>query len=573
MAQQCVLFAGGYSPWKIVLASDPSPSVRYAAEEFAMFFEQLCGARLPIISDSVFPASYEIVIGESLRTSDDCGCPKDIAGGEDVWYQIREDRVVIAGGGLRGTLYSVYEFLENECGVRFFTPSLTHVPRRDSVILPVKTHSYHPPLEYREVFYYNPCHSADWCARNRVNGGHAPLAEKHCGAVRWHGFCHTFQARVPPEQYAETHPEYYSLKADGTRATGRRAQLCLTNPDVLRIATEQVKTWLREHPDATIVSVSQMDGTTPETMLPCLCDECRKVDEYEGGHSGTILHFVNKIAEAIEEEFPYASIDTIAYAYSIQPPKHVKARRNVIIRPCFRDPDLLAEWYRVCPRLYIWDYVTNFRHYAMTFPNYDTIAPNIRSLIENHITGIFAQGVYDTPGLDFEELKAYLFAKLLWNPSLNTEQLINEFMAAYFGPAGAPLKRYLDVLRAKIRDENLPLLCFCNLPVPYITPEIIEFGKACFDAAERLAGTPEILRRVQQSRLSLMFMELMYTPKGSPGRDEAIDRFFDRVQYLGVLLVSERNKLPEARQRMKEMSGLYELAKEIPHDANRPDEI
>ena len=29
----------------------------------------------------------------------------------------------------------------------------------------------------------------------------------------------------------------------------------------------------------------------------------------------------------------------------------------------------------------------------MTFPNYDTIAPNIRFLIENHITGIFAQGV------------------------------------------------------------------------------------------------------------------------------------------------------------------------------------
>ena len=44
---------------------------------------------------------------------------------------------------------------------------------------------------------------------------------------------------MPPEEFYKKHPEYYSL-IDGKRIF-ERAQLCLTNPDVLRIITDRIK--------------------------------------------------------------------------------------------------------------------------------------------------------------------------------------------------------------------------------------------------------------------------------------------------------------------------------------------
>jgi hypothetical protein len=57
----------------------------------------------------------------------------------------------------------------------------------------------------------------------------------------------------------------------------------------------------------------------------------------------SILTFVNKIAEAIEKEFPDKEIITFSYTYSVQPPKTIKPRKNVIIYyapigACFSHP-------------------------------------------------------------------------------------------------------------------------------------------------------------------------------------------------------------------------------------------
>ncbi len=79
---------------------------------------------------------------------------------------------------------------------------------------------------------------------------------------------------MPPAKHFKDHPEYFSL-IDGKRRA-ERSQLCLTNPDVLRIAIEQVETWIKEHPDATIFSVSQNDWEGW-----CECDKCRRVEAEE----------------------------------------------------------------------------------------------------------------------------------------------------------------------------------------------------------------------------------------------------------------------------------------------------
>ena len=160
-------------------------------------------------------------------------------------------------------------------------------------------------------------------------------------------------------------------------------QRCLSNPDVLKLAIENVRKWIQAIPRANIISVSQND-----TFNNCQCEICKAIDDAEGTPAGSLLKFVNAIAESIEKDYPDVRIDTLAYQYTRRPPKTIRPHRNVIVRLCsieccfahplescsseanrrFRD-DIIA-WQPVAPLLYVWDYTPNFGHYQQPFPEF-----------------------------------------------------------------------------------------------------------------------------------------------------------------------------------------------------------
>lgn len=107
---------------------------------------------------------------------------------------------------------------------------------------------------------------------------------------------------VPPFLY-DTHPEYFS-EINGKRIApvGKEGgtQLCLTNPDVLKLSVEKLRKEMSKpvtgmpvwaDSTATYWSISQMDGNGN-----CTCDECKRLDKYDGSPSGSILSYVNKVA-------------------------------------------------------------------------------------------------------------------------------------------------------------------------------------------------------------------------------------------------------------------------------------
>ena len=81
----------------------------------------------------------------------------------------------------------------------------------------------------------------------------------------------------------------------GKRINGY-VQRCLTNPEVLKLAVDGVKKAFKEHPEATITSVSQND-----VDKWCQCPECTKLAKQYGGQSGLYVWFVNQVAEQIEK--------------------------------------------------------------------------------------------------------------------------------------------------------------------------------------------------------------------------------------------------------------------------------
>ncbi len=552
-AQGLVLAQKGESPFVIVRSVNASPTEIHAAGELQAFLEQISGARLPIVTDDEPVGPHEVMLGDTTHQK-----PAGIAvnyeklGDEGFNIRTTGDHLSIAGGRLRGTMYGVYTLLEDYLGCRWFSSKVSRIPKRDRIVLPRINETQVPVLEYREPFYTD-AFDPDWAARNKMNSSSARLDEQRGGKITYRGFVHTFYPLLSPDQYFEQHPEYFSL-IDGKR-THQRGQLCLTNPDVLRIVTDRVKQWLRDSPGANIVSVSQNDWHGW-----CTCDACKAIDEREDSHAGTMIQFVNQVAENIEAEFPDVAIDTLAYQYTRKPPEQVRPRHNVIVRLCsieccfshplatdpenrsFRD-DIIG-WSKLTDRLYIWDYVTSFAHYVNPFPNFQVLQPNIQFFVDHGVKGIFEEGNYNSEGGEFAELRAYVMAKLLWDPDYDVEMAMDEFLEASYGEAAGPIRAYIDLLRDKVVGDDIHMRIWVGPDSAYLSDDVLRHADGLWAHALRFRQDPETDFRVQVASLPIKYVHIMRMKPG-PARIELLDQFMAIAKKKGITRISEGRMLED----------------------------
>ena len=431
-------------------------------------------------------------------------------------YVIRTigERLLIAGGQLRGNLYGVYGLLEDHLGCRWFTPSVSRIPRIARLAIGPINEREVPALEYREP-YVRDCFEPNWCARNRMNSSIADLDAKHGGKMQIATLAHTFQSLVPPAKYYKQHPEYFSL-VGGRRMDGY-AQLCCTNPEVIRLCTEGIRQLMRAHHECTIFSVSQND-----CFLNCECPRCQAVARQEGSQMGPVLQLVNRVAEAVEKEFPDKVVQTLAYQWTRHPPLHTRPRPNVVvmlcsIECCFSHPlatcdcqanklfraDLQA-WAKIAPRLWVWDYTTDFSNYLLPFPNQYVLGPNIQFYVAHNVKGIFEEDTYDTTEGELSELGGYVMAKCLWNPKYDPNRAIGEFLAAYYGRAAGPIRQYLDLLRDQVDRHDIHVGVNAPANHTHLPDGLLVKANGLWQQAENLvAAQPEVLRRVRLSRMSV----------------------------------------------------------------------
>lgn len=553
-----ILANKGKSDYRIVIPAEAIPSERYAAEELQHYLEKMCGAKISIVTDADKSSSHEILLGNT-RQLEKARRKIDFAKLGPDGFVLRTDgnRLIIAGGRPRGTLNGVYTLLEEKLGVRWFTPQLEKVPKLDRVKLPKLNETRVPALENRDVFWSEPMHNPDFAARHRLNGQHYQLTEKHGGPFTvYHPFVHSFDALVPPDLFKE-HPEYFPL-IDGKRTNGY-VQRCLTNPDVLKMSIERVRQWIKEHPEATILSVSQNDA-----FKNCQCDLCKAIDDAEGSPAGSLLKFVNAVAEAIEKDYPNVRIDTLAYQYTRKAPKTVRPRSNVIVRLCsieccfghpletcpaeenrrFRD-DIIA-WGKIAPLLYVWDYTTDFGHYQQPYPNFDSLQSNVRFFVKHGVKSLFEQGNYSGGGGgEMEPLRAYVLAKLLWNPDTDVQMAINEFVSAYYGNVAPKIHAYLDTIHRPVRENGQHVHLFDKPASAYLNADVLDPAEKILDQAEQLAGNDEIRARVQVARLPVWYVKIATHRVTGDARRDLAKRFMAVARKAGVSNISEGKSLEE----------------------------
>lgn len=522
---ELTLVRDGVSSYSIRLSASASPSERRGATELRKFLQEISGARLAIIDDNTTSRGPSILVGRS-RITDSLKqpIPYEALGDEGFVLRTAGQDLIIAGGRRRGTMYGVYTFLE-KLGCRWFTPDLSRIPRKRTIAIAPLNERHAPAFEYREP-YFSDVFNKDWAARNKMNGGSLQLDESTGGSLKYYPFVHSFYALIPPEEHFKRHPEYFS-QIDGKRRE-RGGQLCLTNPDVLRLSVKKVLDWSREHPEAQICSVSQNDWDGW-----CECDRCRQVEAEEGGaHSGPLLRFVNALAAEVEKTYPDKLIDTLAYTYTETPPLRVRPRQNVRIRLCpigaceahayeqcphnayFMNN--LRAWSKITNQLYVWHYNTNFRHTLQPFPDFDELAADIPMYKRHGVVGLFMEGSGSAGGgAENAALRSWVLSRLLWDSKANVNQAVNEFMEAAYGAAAPLMRQYFELQHRQVRGApqgpGHHIWIFTHPGASFLTEDFVRQAKDLLLRAERAATDSPSRRRVRQARLSIDYVEMFWS--------------------------------------------------------------
>lgn len=582
----------------IVIAADASACVRYAAEELQRYVDRISMCYVPIRIDEPTPGRSALLIGDSpMRRKLFPATAKLKLEGEQYVLQTRRGNLLALGGTDRGTLYAVYDLLER-LGVRWWTPEDETVPARNVLEAPELDVRVDPPLIYRATWYRNAM-DADWQARMRLNAGTMQpvyLRDRHGGMERFaaDATAHTYQGLVPTEEYFDSHPEYFSM-VNGQRLRHHN-QLCPTHPDVARIAADTARQWLDATPGCRIVSVTQNDWRNW-----CTCPTCAAMIEREGAPSGPMLHLANEVARLLEHTHPHALVDTFAYSWSEEPPRHLKAHPSVLVRiapigNCNGHPirtcpaneryrRALGRWSTIARHLFVWHYVTDFFHYLTPFPNLPPLADDLRLYLDHGVKGMFMQGDGTSLGGDLAELKTYLIARLMWNPKLDAQEVRAEFLGGYYRAAAPFVEEYVSTFerafaRAGHKEHLFLYRTLWQNEARYLARPVLERARKAVARGQRAcADDPQVLRRLDRLVAALDYTELFYYERpakrmlsrgrlecpSSPRRQELAGRLFQTAAAHGITHYGEDlgryTRMEELRRAWHESAGKHEVVR------------
>jgi hypothetical protein len=541
-AEKFNLTIDGKTTTCITLAETASVPEKNAAKELAAYLKKVTGAEFFIVKPGDAAGLPVIAVGP--------GAAKALVPDIDLVKAgekgLGEDGIIVktipaktnnhglslvltgAEGSKRGTLYAVYEFLEREVGVRWWTHTEEFVPEESSLTIRPLDVRYKPDLFFREVYSWGIIHIGttwgyndsdesvrDWdqarfAARQRNNGSGTVLPASLGGSLVPLGRGHTFYPFLPPETYFKDHPEWYSERGGKRLESG--AQLCMTNDEMLKELSNNILEKIREQPHLGMVHVSQNDNRGN-----CQCVNCKALDDAEGSPSASMLYGVNKVADAIAVEFPDFYVATFAYQYTRTPPKTLKPRPNVIVQYCTIERSAtqpidsddnrnlmndLEGWGAVAPKLLIWDYTMNMSGPMTPHPNWPVWSLDFRAYRDNNAVGIFAEG--ESVGItDFIFLKVYLMSKLMWNPDRDEREIMDEFLNGYYGEAGPLLYEVLGIYAEAGSKTRLPS-CDAGPSAAWLDLSAMNRATTLFDQAQAaITDDPIKAARVKVARISL----------------------------------------------------------------------
>lgn len=453
----------------ILLPEQPQPLEKLAAGEIADHLRLITGAAIPVVRGTeAVPGTIPLRLGAA--------CPPalrsrlDPARTDDSAFLIakRPEGIDIAGASPEGTFFGACELLES-LGVRWYHPGeLGRVLPDPSPSLEIASGEVFqkPSFTYRNLQYING--QGRWPLHARLGGRPRPTGG--------HGIP-PFIGQTAQELFAK-HPEYFAL-ADGARSM---RQLCVSNPGVLDLAVQAIRSKLEKEPETEYVSLGPNDGEGY-----CECDECSALDRGvidpaygEVSMADRYIWFFNRVLERLGAEHRNLKLVWYIYARHMMPPKIQPDPRIVgALAPITLDrirsinnpmsPDrhillaVLDGWLATRPdELLCRDYLNNLACPQFPFSQLDKVRNDIPLFREKGIKVMRLEVINRGPSWAAQTPHLYLAARMMWDTQTDVDAVLAEFYCRYYGPAQAPMRRYHEGLEAAFRDT--PFLTGSSAP-------------------------------------------------------------------------------------------------------------
>lgn len=520
-SQEILLADNGKTNYRIIIPTENNRQEKIAAKILQLYLEKITGIQFPVEDDAGPEKPEEIIIGNTVWHNR-MAMHNEHPGGDFYSIRTHHQKLIITGGPGKGIIHGVTAFLENHLGCRIYAPGVEKVPVQKTIRLGTINETSYPAAEIRIV---NGSFGNDTLYRyfRRLD-----VIPEYWGTNPEERFyVHTFNRFVPPARYFKDHPEYFSM-IKGERV--HYGQLCLSNPHLVKIVTDSLARLIEKNPGVKYWSVSQNDN-----YYSCQCEQCMAIDKEEGSPAGTLLRFVNQVADA----FPDKVITTLAYQYTRKPPLITRPRKNVMVTLCtielnrsqpieidMTSNDFVSDikgWSNICDNIMLWDYEVQFTNYLCPFPLFYTLVPNIQFFNKYNVKAHFQQ-CNASHGVELAELKCYLMSKALWDPTIDVNTVLIDFMEGYYGPAAPFVRQYFDRLHAEGQKANQRFDIYGS-PVwhseTYLSEENLRIYNQIFDKAEAaVRSDPVLLERIRIARLPVRFSELeiaktdLFGPRG-----------------------------------------------------------
>ena len=541
--------SGGKALVRIAVAAEQNQYDKFAAADLASYLGRMAGAEFAVVKETELPkGEAAIYLGRTAKAAT-LGLTEDKFEREEWCIKSPDDKsLVVTGGSPIGAFYGAWALL-NHFGCYAVTWDQDAIPNLPELVYDGFEEQRKPAFGGRMIYDGQPSkargssrESLDkyymWILRNYVNGrqDNNPIPFYRSGVfnISQPQQYHSMECFLPSEKYFKEHPEYYWMTEAGVRLPpprkGYNGGLCLSNPDVVRLVTENLLAMIKADREArpkdewsTVYDISRLDGAP----YFCKCPECKKIEEAEGSQQSLLYHFLNAISDEVVKQYPDVIIRTFAPKVPNDNPNRTMPRDNILLwvsdnyhqSDCFRPlthpiNDERRKTLLACikdgKRFMVWDYWNlGGPHYFMP-PRvetiFDAIQPDLRFFREIGATDMFIEASMDGAApQNFMNLHYFLGNQLMVNPDQDVERLADIFIKAYYGPNAELMRNWLNELRKDVAAEKRRQPSDGAARWSYCTKEyMVNIYRMLKDAAVKLPEGDVYRKRVEYEMLPVI---------------------------------------------------------------------
>lgn len=493
----------------IVVAEDAPPPERFAAKELQRAIRLMSGAELEVRSSA---SEEENALMIAHRA--------DGGEGEKIRVKREGKKLMLQGKTPGEAVHATYEFLRRFLHARWLWPgeSGEFLPRQSTISVGEIDFEYVPSIPYRSMAITSVSHgfSRDtdlWMLRNGMNlqsiGPKTPekiIRERKERGLLLRVAGHNVKL---PQELLEKHPEYAALFGGKRRIDTRvPPQLCWSNPDVVDLIAEEIGKWW-ELPGVDFVAPYSSDNTHF-----CECEGCVAM----GDVSTRWQKFSIQVMEKLKPKYPNAKYMTLAYqSYRKVPNGPIAPFINngyCLYNGCYRhtyqdncDANPLAlrelkEWQALGGQMGIRGYEMIMFREAMFVPLVGFMVDQAKWAKEHRLVSIATETPpyghpKDKPAEEqrwaSNRISYYAAARAMWDASVTSDEIIDDWHNTVFGAASAPMAEYYRTMEKAWRSTPGHITYFLNPVATYcngfVTPELVETVEALFARARKAAET------------------------------------------------------------------------------------